>query len=233
MIKGVVCISIPDAHDYLAKSYRPYQDRNNKLAATYDGARGQAAQVQLGLAAVQNGTTSSPTALADAGNKSEQAQGTVLDGVGVSIIDVIAQAVKDGVAPLMTTIAETQTKHSEHIKLMVETNEKNHKENKGMIEKAIKDNEDKRQQDRKENEDKRQQERKENEANIKEMIDNIRKEDEEKRAKERKEDEEKRAKERKEDKEKFDKMLKEYEAKLWKRRIVLGAECEQEKEAKR
>ena len=211
MIKDVVCINISDAHDYLANSYRPYQDRNNRLAATYDGARGQAAQVQMGLAAVQNGTTSSPTALADAGNKSEQAQGTVLDGVGVSIIDVIAQAVKDGVAPLMTTIAETQTKHSEHIKLMVETNEKNHKENKGMIEKAIKDNEDKRQQDRKEDE-----------ANIKEMIDNIVKENEEKRAKERNEDQEK-----------FDKMLKEYEAKLWKRRIVLGAECEQEKEAKR
>ena len=77
-------------------------------------------------------------------------------------------------------------------------------------------------EDIKDNEDKRQQDRKENEANIKEMIDNIVKENEEKRAKERKED-----------KEKFDKILKEYEAKLWKRRIVLGAECEQEKEAKR
>ena len=61
---SVVCISIPDAHDYLAKSYRPYQDRNNRLAATYDGAHGQAAQAQMGLAAVQNGTASSPTALA-------------------------------------------------------------------------------------------------------------------------------------------------------------------------
>ena len=167
----VVCINPSDAYNYLSNSYRPYQLRNNKLAATYDGAHGQAAQVQLGLAAVQNGTASSPTALADAGNKSEQAQGTVQDVGGVSIIGVIAQAVKDGVAPLMTTIAETQTKHSEHIKLMVETNEKNHKENKGMIEKAIKDNEDKRQQDRKEDE-----------ANIKEMIDNIVKEHEEKRA---------------------------------------------------
>ena len=80
-----------------------------------------------------------------------------------------------------------------------------------MIEKAIKDNEDKRQQDRKEDE-----------ANIKEMFDHMAKEHEEKRAKERDEDEEK-----------FMKMLKEYEAKLWKRRIVLGSECEQEKEAKR
>ena len=109
-----MCISIPDAYYYLTNSYRPYQQRNNKLAATYDGAHGQAAQVQMGMAALQNGTASSPTALADAGNKSEQAQGTVLDVGGVQIIGVIAQAVKEGVAPLMNTIAETQTKHSEH-----------------------------------------------------------------------------------------------------------------------
>ena len=78
----VVCINPSDAYNYLSNSYRPYQERNNRLAATYDGAHGQGAQVQLGLAALQNGTTSSPTAMADAGNKSEQAQGTVLDGVG-------------------------------------------------------------------------------------------------------------------------------------------------------
>ena len=51
----VVCINPSDAYNYLANSYRPYQLRNNKLAATYDGARGQAAQVQMGMAALQNG----------------------------------------------------------------------------------------------------------------------------------------------------------------------------------
>ena len=43
---SVVCISIPDAHKYLADSYRPYQDRNNRLAATYDGAHGQDAKAR-------------------------------------------------------------------------------------------------------------------------------------------------------------------------------------------
>ena len=60
MIKGVVCLNISDAQQYLIDSYRPYQDRNNKLAATYDGARGQAAQVQMGMAALQNATTPCP-----------------------------------------------------------------------------------------------------------------------------------------------------------------------------
>ena len=40
---SVVCINIADAWQYLVDSYRPYQLRNNKLAATYDGAHGQAA----------------------------------------------------------------------------------------------------------------------------------------------------------------------------------------------
>ena len=57
---SVVCINPSDAHDYLADSYRPYQLRNNRLAATYDGARGQAAQVQMGMAALQNATTPCP-----------------------------------------------------------------------------------------------------------------------------------------------------------------------------
>ena len=64
---SVVCINPSDAHDYLAKSYRPYQERNNRLAATYDGARGQAAQVQLGLRALHNATAENASPLAVAG----------------------------------------------------------------------------------------------------------------------------------------------------------------------
>ena len=63
----VVCISIPDACNYLANSYRPYQLRNNRLAATYDGARGQAAQVQVGMVAFYNATAENPSPLAVAG----------------------------------------------------------------------------------------------------------------------------------------------------------------------
>ena len=63
----VVCISIPDAQQYLIDSYRPYQQRNNRLAATYDGARGQAAQVQMGLRALHNATAENPSPLAVAG----------------------------------------------------------------------------------------------------------------------------------------------------------------------
>ena len=63
----VVCISIPDAQIYLAKSYRPYQDRNNRLAATYDGAHGQAAQAQVGRRALHNATAENPNPLAVAG----------------------------------------------------------------------------------------------------------------------------------------------------------------------
>ena len=67
LIKGVVCISIPDACQYLADSYRPYQLRNNKLAATYDGAHGRAAQAQVGLRALHNATAenASPLAVAE------------------------------------------------------------------------------------------------------------------------------------------------------------------------
>ena len=64
---SVVCINPSDAHNYLAKSYRPYQDRNNRLAATYDGAHGQAAQVQMGMAAFYNATAENPSPLAVAG----------------------------------------------------------------------------------------------------------------------------------------------------------------------
>ena len=37
MIKGVVCINPSDAYNYLANSYRPYQQRNNNLAAKKNG----------------------------------------------------------------------------------------------------------------------------------------------------------------------------------------------------
>ena len=63
----VVCINPSDAHDYLAKSYRPYQERNNRLAATFDGARGRAAQVQMGLRALHNATAENASPLAVAG----------------------------------------------------------------------------------------------------------------------------------------------------------------------
>ena len=45
---SVVCISIPDAYHYLIDSYRPYQLRNNNLAAAFDGAHGRAAQARDG-----------------------------------------------------------------------------------------------------------------------------------------------------------------------------------------
>ena len=64
---SVVCIGIPDACNYLSNSYRPYQERNNKLAATFDGARGQAAQVQMGMVAFYNATAENPNPLAVAG----------------------------------------------------------------------------------------------------------------------------------------------------------------------
>ena len=64
---SVVCIGIPDAHNYLANSYRPYQERNNRLAATYDGAHGQAAQAQVGLRALHNATAENASPLAVAG----------------------------------------------------------------------------------------------------------------------------------------------------------------------
>ena len=64
---SVVCINPSDAYNYLANSYRPYQLRNNKLAATYDGARGQAAQVQVGLRALHNATAENASPLAVAG----------------------------------------------------------------------------------------------------------------------------------------------------------------------
>ena len=64
---SVVCINPSDAHNYLAKSYRPYQDRNNRLAATYDGAHGQAAQAQVGRRALHNATAENPNPLAVAG----------------------------------------------------------------------------------------------------------------------------------------------------------------------
>ena len=60
MIKGVVCLSIPDAYHYLINSYRPYQQRNNKLAATYDGARGQDAKARDGCFLQRHGGERQP-----------------------------------------------------------------------------------------------------------------------------------------------------------------------------
>ena len=57
---SVVCISIPDAHDYLANSYRPYQERNNKLAATFDGAHGQGAKARDGCFLQRHGGERQP-----------------------------------------------------------------------------------------------------------------------------------------------------------------------------
>ena len=64
---SVVCIDPSDACKYLADSYRPLQQRNNNLAATFDGARGRAAQVQVGLRALHNATAENPNPLAVAG----------------------------------------------------------------------------------------------------------------------------------------------------------------------
>ena len=64
---SVVCINPSDAYNYLANSYRPYQDRNNRLAATFDGAHGQDAQVQMGMAAFYNATAENPNPLAVSG----------------------------------------------------------------------------------------------------------------------------------------------------------------------
>ena len=68
LIKGVVCINPSDAHNYLAKSYRPYQQRKHTLAATFDGVHGaQAAQAQVGLRALHNATAENASPLAVAG----------------------------------------------------------------------------------------------------------------------------------------------------------------------
>ena len=162
---SVVCISIPDAHDYLAKSYRPYQDRNNKLAATYDGAHGQGAQVQLGLAALQNGTTSSPTALADAGNKSEQAQGTVLNGgnaecASTIMATTIAAAIKETMLPIIENVATNQTKVAASVKEIDTKIEDLRKENNDLRKKI----EEEREKDRKEIEEKHEKVRNEYQA---------------------------------------------------------------------
>ena len=46
---SVVCINPSDAYNYLANSYRPYQQRKHTLAATFDGVHGaQAAQARDG-----------------------------------------------------------------------------------------------------------------------------------------------------------------------------------------
>ena len=79
---SVVCINIPDAQQYLIDSYRPYQLRNNKLAATYDGAHGRAAQAYLGMAALQNATAENPNPLAVAGRVVAGQRGAGQRGAG-------------------------------------------------------------------------------------------------------------------------------------------------------
>ena len=60
MIKGVVCLNFSDAQQYLIDSYRPYQLRNNKLAATYDGAHGQDAKARDGCFLQRHGGEPQP-----------------------------------------------------------------------------------------------------------------------------------------------------------------------------
>ena len=62
-----MCINIPDAQQYLIDSYRPYQLRNNRLAATFDGAHGQDAKARVGIAAFYNATAENASPLAVAG----------------------------------------------------------------------------------------------------------------------------------------------------------------------
>ena len=62
-----MCLSIPDAQQYLIDSYRPYQLRNNNLAATFDGAHGQGAKARVGIAAFYNATAENASPLAVAG----------------------------------------------------------------------------------------------------------------------------------------------------------------------
>ena len=62
-----MCINPSDAYNYLSNSYRPYQQRNNKLAATFDGAHGRAVQAQVGLRALHNATAENASPLAVAG----------------------------------------------------------------------------------------------------------------------------------------------------------------------
>ena len=57
---SVVCINPSDAYNYLANSYRPYQLRNNKLAATYDGAHGQDAKARDGCFLQRHGGEPQP-----------------------------------------------------------------------------------------------------------------------------------------------------------------------------
>jgi hypothetical protein len=56
----VVCINPSDAYNYLANSYRPYQLRNNKLAATFDGAHGQDAKARDGCFLQRHGGERQP-----------------------------------------------------------------------------------------------------------------------------------------------------------------------------
>ena len=56
-----MCINISDAQQYLIDSYRPYQLRNNKLAAAFDGVHGaQAAQARDGCYLQRHGGERQP-----------------------------------------------------------------------------------------------------------------------------------------------------------------------------
>ena len=76
MIKDVVCISIPDACNYLSNSYRPYQERNNKLAARFDGAHGQDAKARDGCFLQRHGGERQPPGRRGARSRGTKRSGT-------------------------------------------------------------------------------------------------------------------------------------------------------------
>ena len=136
LIKGVVCINPSDAHNYLANSYRPYQLRNNKLAATYDGAHGRAVQAHLGMTALQNGMAASPTALAGAGRLMDKGKGAIEEAGSLSgIADLIRTSLRgemsEQVMPVVRYIKDTQIE-------MQETQQKVTAELRGEIESSTK-----------------------------------------------------------------------------------------------
>lgn len=67
MIKGVVCLSIRDAYQFLIDHYPLYQLRNKNLAADHDGLNGPEKQLQRGIEAMEGAMTNEPTPIASAG----------------------------------------------------------------------------------------------------------------------------------------------------------------------
>ena len=75
MIKGVVCLSIRDAYQFLVDHYPLYQLRNKELAADHDGLNGPQKQFQRGIEAMEGAMTDNPTPLASAGRAAAVEQG--------------------------------------------------------------------------------------------------------------------------------------------------------------